>query len=176
MRATVELLRRQGYHATGVSEIVERSGAPRGSLYFLFPGGKEELAVTAMARAGEQLRQAIEAVLSSSGELHEVLARLVDGMAAGLAASGYEQGCPLATVTLEAAATSEPIQRAAQDAYGSWVAALESRLLAGGVEPEAAARKAVMILAALEGALLLARARRDTSPLSAIREEILALV
>src|SRR6185437_10409523 len=60
--ATAVLLRRQGYAATGLSEIVERSGAPRGSVYFHFPGGKEELAVAAMARSGEQLRGAIAAL------------------------------------------------------------------------------------------------------------------
>src|ERR1700692_1364108 len=57
LRATAELLQRQGYSATAVNEIVARSGAPKGSLYFLFPGGKEELAIAAMARSGERLRR-----------------------------------------------------------------------------------------------------------------------
>ena len=56
VEATGELLRRQGYAATGLNEIVARSGAPRGSLYFHFPGGKQELALAAMERTGEQLR------------------------------------------------------------------------------------------------------------------------
>src|SRR3954468_4070961 len=80
---TATLLRRQGYAATGLSEIVARSGAPRGSLYFHFPGGKEELAVAALTRAGEQLQAGIEAMLGARAGLDEALALLLDGLAAG---------------------------------------------------------------------------------------------
>src|SRR6478672_9352313 len=89
IETTASLLRRQGYSATGLSEIVARSGAPRGSLYFHFPGGKEELATAALARAGEQLRGGIEALLGSRADLGEALAGLLDVLAAGLEASGY---------------------------------------------------------------------------------------
>ena len=63
--STGRLLRRQGYAATGLNEIVSRSGAPKGSLYFHFPGGKEELAAAAMERTGEELRGAIAAVIAA---------------------------------------------------------------------------------------------------------------
>src|SRR6478735_1281916 len=115
--ATATLLRRQGYAATGLSEIVQRSGAPRGSLYFHFPGGKEELAVAAMCRSGEQLRAAIEATLGARESLDEALALLLDALAAGLVASDYADGCPLATVALEAASSSEPLRAAAAHAF-----------------------------------------------------------
>src|ERR1700740_131834 len=64
--APAELLRRQGYAASGVNEIVARSGAPRGSLYFHFPGGKEELAVAAIEQSGTQLARALDPMLDSS--------------------------------------------------------------------------------------------------------------
>src|SRR6185437_4349017 len=101
--ATGVLLRRQGYAATGLSEIVERSGAPRGSLYFHFPGGKEELAVAAMERTGEQLRRAIATLMTAPGGAGEAVSGLIGALAAGLAASDYRDGCPIATVTLETA-------------------------------------------------------------------------
>jgi TetR/AcrR family transcriptional repressor of lmrAB and yxaGH operons len=172
---TARLLRRQGYTATGLNEIVAASGAPRGSLYFHFPGGKEQLAVTAMQGAGAQLAGAIEAVLASSEDLRESLTRLVDGLAAGLEASGYADGCPIATVALEAAGTSEPIRAAAADAFDSWLHALRARLLAAGLDEETAGRRAMLVLAAIEGALILARAQRDPAPLTAVREELVAL-
>src|SRR3954471_63787 len=90
---TAMLLRRQGYAATGLAEIVARSGAPRGSLYFHFPGGKEELAVAALTSAGEQLRQGIETMLDARATMDEALALLLDALAAGLVASGYADGC-----------------------------------------------------------------------------------
>jgi TetR/AcrR family transcriptional repressor of lmrAB and yxaGH operons len=175
VRATGELLRRQGYNATGVSEIVACSGAPRGSLYFHFPGGKEELAVAAMTSAGEQLRGAIVWLLSSTEELSTGIGQLIEALAAGLERSGYEEGCPIATVTLEAAVGSEAIRAAADQVFGSWLAAISQRLQTTGVAPDRAERRATLVLAAIEGALILARARRSLEPLLAVRAELAEL-
>ncbi len=97
VEATVGLLQRKGYAASGLNEIVARSGAPKGSLYFHFPGGKEELALAAMERAGARLQRAIAAILDSREDLAGGLAALVDSLAAGLESSGYHDGCPIAT-------------------------------------------------------------------------------
>jgi TetR/AcrR family transcriptional repressor of lmrAB and yxaGH operons len=173
--ATAELLRRQGYAASGLNEIVARSGAPRGSLYFHFPGGKEELAVAAIEASGDQLARAIGRVLASSDDLGTALGALVDALAAGLQASDYADGCPVATVALEAASTSERIRAAADGAFSSWLAALAERLRASGLDEVAAERRALLVLSAIEGALLLARARGELGPLTAVREELVAL-
>jgi TetR/AcrR family transcriptional repressor of lmrAB and yxaGH operons len=175
VHTTARLLRRQGYAATGLNEIVAASGAPRGSLYFHFPGGKEQLAVAAMRGAGAQLAVGIEQVLSSSDDLGEALGRLVDGLAAGLEASGFADGCPIATVALEAAGTSEPIRDAARDAFDAWLGALGTRLRSAGFDGAEAVRRATLVLAAIEGALILSRARRDLVPLAAVREELVGL-
>ncbi len=175
IETTATLLRRQGYAATGLSEIVARSGAPRGSLYYHFPGGKEELAVAALTRAGEQLQAGIAATLDARSDLDAALALLLDGLAAGLVASDYADGCPLATVALEAAGASEPLRAAAADAFDGWLGAITRRIEAAGVEPPAARRRATLVLAAIEGALILARARRDPEPLHEIRDELVPL-
>jgi len=175
IETTGQLLRRQGYAGTGLNEIVARSGAPKGSLYFHFPGGKEELAVAAMQRSGKQLAGAITAMLGAGADLAEALAGIVDALAAGLQASDYRDGCPIATVTLEASGASEPVRITAVAVFDTWLEALEERLLQAGLAPEAATRRALLVLSAIEGALILARARRDTGPLSAVREELVAL-
>ena len=175
IKTTGRLLRRQGYSATGLNEIVSRSGAPKGSLYFHFPAGKEELAAVAMERTGEELRGAIAAVIASSPRASESLSRLIDGLAGGLEASGYRDGCPIATVTLEAAASSETVRLAAERVFASWLGALEDGLEADGLDPAAATRRALFVLSAIEGALLLARARSDLAPLRAVRDELAAL-
>lgn len=175
MAATGQLLRRQGYAATGLNEIVARSGAPKGSLYFHFPGGKEQLALAAMERTGEQLRAAIVGLMASTGGLADGLGALIDALGAGLEASGYRDGCPIATVTLEAAAGSEAVRVTAAGVFSSWLEALEQRLRADGLLADAAARRALMVLSAIEGALIIARARRDLEPLRAIKAELLQL-
>ena len=173
--ASATLLRRQGYAATGLNELVRRSGAPKGSLYFHFPGGKEELALAAMERSGERLRAAIAAILASTEDLDAALAALVDALGAGLEASGYEDGCPIATVTLEAAGDSPAVRATAVTVFDSWLEQLEVRLARGGLSPAQARRRALFVLSAIEGALILARASRDLAPLQAVREELLAL-
>jgi TetR/AcrR family transcriptional repressor of lmrAB and yxaGH operons len=172
---TAQLLRRQGYTGTGLNEIVARSGAPKGSLYFHFPGGKEQLALAAMQRAGGQLRDAIAAILGSSDDLGEALARLLDTLAAGLERSDYRDGCPIATVALELASDSETLRAGACTAFESWLEPLEQRLTAAGLAAPLARRRALHVLAAIEGALILARATRGLESLEAVREELRGL-
>ncbi|HEX7610461.1 MAG TPA: TetR/AcrR family transcriptional regulator [Solirubrobacteraceae bacterium] len=175
IRTTAKLLRRRGYAASGLNEIVALSGAPKGSLYFHFPGGKEELAVAAMTRSGEQLTRAIEGALGSREDLGEGLGLLIDALGEGLRASGYADGCPIATVALEGSTESEAVRAAAAGAFDAWLAVLRSRIAAAGLDEDAAARRALLALCAIEGALILARAQRDLAPLRAVREELLAL-
>jgi len=172
VRATGELLRSQGYGATGLNAIVAASGAPKGSLYFHFPGGKESLAVAALAREAELLRDALAALLRSSGDLTEAIANVIDALAAGLERSNFEHGCPLATVALERATQSEAVRYAAVTGFDSWLEQIEQRLLAAGMTDAAAAKKALVLLSAIEGALILARAHRDVAPLAAVRAEL----
>jgi TetR/AcrR family transcriptional repressor of lmrAB and yxaGH operons len=175
IETTGQLLRRQGYAGTGLNEIVARSGAPKGSLYFHVPGGKEQLAVAAMQRTGEQLRAAIAGILGSSEELGEALARLIDALAEGLERSGYRDGCPIATITLEAAGDSEPVRTAAAMTFASWLEVLQKRLRRAGFSPSEATQRALLVLSSIEGALILARASRDRASLVAVREELRSL-
>lgn len=175
VEATARLLQRQGYSGTGLNEIVARSGAPRGSLYFHFPGGKRELAAAAMELSGGRLRDAIATILARSDGTGPGLAALVDALAAGLLASGFRDGCPIATVTLETATGTPELRAAAATVFDSWLDAIAAHLRAGGLEADAAARRALLVLASIEGALILARAREDTTPLQAVREELLTL-
>src|SRR6185503_8934161 len=96
--ATATLLRRQGYHATGLSEIVAESGAPRGSLYFYFPDGKDQLAVAALDQSGEEWRVRIEAAIAGAGDVGAAIDAIVTLLADDLEASGWEHGCPVAAV------------------------------------------------------------------------------
>ena len=172
VQATQQLLRRQGYAASGLGEIVARSGAPKGSLYFHFPGGKEELAIAAMERSAAQLRDAMAAILDSSEDLDEAIGRLIGALAAGLEQSDFADGCPIATVALETASDSEPMRAAAQAAFDSWLQVLRERLLAAGLDPALAAQRALLVLAAVEGGLILARAGRDVTPLLAVSSQL----
>src|SRR6202045_1133794 len=64
--AAAKLLRRHGYNGTALSDILAAAGSPRGSLYFHFPNGKEEIAVAALAYAADSVRQAIAGAAKTS--------------------------------------------------------------------------------------------------------------
>jgi TetR/AcrR family transcriptional repressor of lmrAB and yxaGH operons len=171
-----ELLQRQGYHATGLAQIVEESGAPRGSLYFHFPGGKEELAVAALRDAGDVWKHRIEAAIEAAPDLGAGVVAVCKLFADELARSDWQLGCPLATVALEASASSEAVRQTCAQHFAGWEASIAARLAASGVDREAALRMAMFALATIEGALMLARVERSSRPLEVVGEGLRNLV
>jgi AcrR family transcriptional regulator len=163
--AAVDLLQRQGYHGTGLNELLERSEAPRGSLYHYFPGGKEQIGAEAIDRAGDQGAAAIAHLLRTKPTTADAVDALAGLLAAGLEASGFERGCPVATTALEVTPRSEPIRAAVRASFDRWLAPLREHLEAAGFDPEEAAGRADLTIAALEGALVLARARQNADVL-----------
>lgn len=171
--ATAELLRRQGYHATGLSEIVAESGAPRGSLYFYFPGGKDELACAALDASGVEWRQRIAAAIEGAADLGAAIDSIVTLLADDLEASGYQHGCPAAAVALEA--TSEPVRETVAAHYAAWEAAIADRLVTFGIARPVGKQLATVALASIEGALLLAKVSRSRAPLVTVGAALRAM-
>lgn len=164
--ATGDLLRRQGFHATGLSDIVEESGAPRGSLYFYFPGGKDELARAALDAAGAEWRLRIATAVASATDLDGAIAAIIALLADDLEASKFQHGCPVAAVALET--TSESVREAIVAHYADWEHAIVIYLVSHGIAAKAARQFALVALSAIEGALLLARVRKTRAPLVAV--------
>jgi TetR/AcrR family transcriptional repressor of lmrAB and yxaGH operons len=165
IEATAALLRKQGFHGTGLAEIVQTSGAPRGSLYFYFPGGKEELACAALAESGAALRGLLGEVIDRAGDVASAVEEVCQHLAASLAASGWEQGCPLATVALEASADSSLVRQTCAAHFQGWMDLIAERLTGAGMTAEQARPLATFALSTIEGALLLAKVQRDPAPL-----------
>jgi TetR/AcrR family transcriptional repressor of lmrAB and yxaGH operons len=174
--SAVDLLQRQGYHGTGLNELLERSEAPRGSLYHYFPGGKEQIGAEAIARAGDQVAAAVVHLLRAKPSVADAVEALAGLLAAGLETSDFERGCPVATTALEVTPGSEPIRAAVQASFESWLAPLRERLEAAGFDRLQAARRADLAIATLEGALVLARARQDADVLRDAGRQLRALL
>src|SRR6201996_5831290 len=120
LAAAAKLFRQQGYYGTALQDILAASGSPRGSLYFHFPGGKEEIGSAALALAGEAVRQAIAKAAETPEDAATFRIRVVRAMAAELETSGYREGCPIATTALETSAQSEMLGAAARTAFQKW--------------------------------------------------------
>ncbi len=163
-----ELFQTQGYHATGLTQLTTAGGAPKGSLYFHFPGGKEQLAAEAVRLSSDRIAEALRAVASAAPDPATAIERVIGFLADTLTESDFQRGCPLATVALDAASESAMIQQACSDGYHSWHGTLVDYLVRQGLPIERADGLAVIMLAAIEGGLLLARTQRDVAPLRAI--------
>jgi len=163
--AGAELFRRQGYTGTGVKQIVAEANAPFGSLYHFFPGGKEQLAAEVIRFSGGMYAQVVvEAIAPAKDPLH-LVDLFFSGAAEHLRQTNYEDACPIATVALEVASTSEPLRQATAEVFEAWIQGLAARLVQLGA-PDAQSRElSVAMLLALEGAFVLSRAGRTTEPL-----------
>ena len=159
------LFQQQGYAATGVAQVIEESGTPKGSFYFNFPGGKEELAREAIALAGGRLAAGIDQLAATASTPRQFVRSLLDALAAGLEASDYARGCPVATVALETATRSEALRVSAEQQFGAWEQAIARGLAGGGKPSPEELELAAHILMLVEGALIIARVRRSAGPL-----------
>jgi AcrR family transcriptional regulator len=166
------LFRERGVVGTAFADVLEHSGAPRGSVYHHFPGGKEQFAREVTEQAGAFIAAGIEA---APGDLHDLVDAQVDAWIAGLRASDFEAGCPVAAAALEGR-NSPAARDAAGAAFSHWTDLVQARLEGEGVAPEKARRMALFVLSAVEGALMMSRAVRATDPLEAARAQVHELI
>jgi len=176
LAAAARLFCRQGYQGTALQDILAASGAPRGSLYFHFPGGKKQIAEGAVALGDKAVRAFIVQVAEASRSAESFVSSLAKGMAANLEASDFREGCPLATTALEIATDSETIGRATRDAFTAWEREIKQALIRFGINAKQAASAATAILSQLEGALLLARTYRNLDPMRRAEDAMRLLV
>ena len=157
VRAAVALFRKQGFAATGLAEILERSGAPKGSLYHYFPGGKGELGEAAVRQAGATVTQTLSQLRDEAPSAAELIGRYVELLAMWMKKSQWRDGCPITTTLLETAHDLPTVAAAGREAFADWAGVLAGALEREGVEPARARRLARFAISALEGALVQAK-------------------
>jgi len=174
--SAVELFRRQGYHATALSQVIAESGAPRGSIYFHFPGGKEQLAVAAVARSVEEGDAVIGAASAEATDAAGFVRAMTAIVSERLESSDFRAGCAIATMVLELAPDVEAIRAEFDRVIAHWRAATAAQFEHYGYEPARATGLAALLLSTLEGGLILARAARSLEPLQTAGEALIAML
>jgi TetR/AcrR family transcriptional repressor of lmrAB and yxaGH operons len=165
VRAAMRLFRRQGYASTGLAQVLDESGAPKGSLYHYFPNGKEALGEAAVERAAELVREMLAELAARHRDPKTFLRAYAKTMAGWMEESGFRSGCPIATTLLETAPASPGITAAGVRAIDGWIEVIAGVLERAGAERREARSRAQLVVAAMEGALLLARVRQSAQPI-----------
>jgi len=167
------LIRERGAQPTAIADVLEHSGAPRGSAYHYFPGGRTQLLCEAIDYAGEY----VAAKIDNAGTELDALDGLVAYYRKQLLRSDYRAGCPVVAVTVEAGDPAKPfnstpvIDRAAA-AFTRWTDLIAQRLVADGVPTKRAGELAMLCTTAIEGAIIVARASRDLKPLEGVHGQL----
>ncbi|WP_040792463.1 TetR/AcrR family transcriptional regulator [Nocardia paucivorans] len=166
--SAIELIRRRGVTATSFSDILAHSGAPRGSVYHHFPGGKAQLVTEATRHAADRLDRALRRALTTSDTVGALRA-MAPVWWRGLEDGEYAVGCPIAAAAL---GDEDDARAVAGTTFEQWSKLFADRLIADGVPPQRAHSLAVLVISGIEGALVLARAQRSPAPIDTAVEEL----
>jgi TetR/AcrR family transcriptional repressor of lmrAB and yxaGH operons len=171
-----QLFRVQGFHATGLDEVLRVSDTPKGSLYHYFPGGKDQLAVEALSHVAAQMEQRMSALLGSSDDPVKALRTLLQFTAKSLQESDFRNGCPIAGVTVDVACDKDSLREACKQGFDTLLSVFTRYMKSFGIPERRAKSLATVSFAALEGGLILSRAQKSVAPLNAIASELLHLI
>jgi TetR/AcrR family transcriptional regulator, lmrAB and yxaGH operons repressor len=173
IRSAAVLFRSKGVDGTAFSDVIAHSGAPRGSIYHHFPGGKAELAEEATRYAGEYVAAALAAALAEDDPV-ATLTGFSAAVAKGLEQTRYQDGCPVVAAALEGPRTPGA-SAAAAEAIRSWESLLAEAFERNGVAPGRARSIATTVVAGIEGAIVMARAEGSSEPLERVSAELASL-
>jgi AcrR family transcriptional regulator len=167
VQSAATLIRERGIHGTGLREVVAHSGGPRGSLGRFFPGGKTQLVTEAIDVALAELFGDLEQKLGEAETFPEAISVIVAPWRRLLVDHDFALGCPLAATICDAA-DNDSLRTHVSESFAGWRALVTDAYTRFGAPPAEAEAHATVLMAALEGALILGRAQRSSEPLDTV--------
>ena len=172
--SAVELMRRHGVAGTSIADLLAHSGVSRRSIYLHFPDGKNELITTSVSQAGDTMASMIEDLVADMRP-DDALSAFIAFWKHVLEGSDFAAGCPIAAAAY-GGQDSPQAREQADVVFTRWRRLLAPRLVAHGAEEAAAESLATTTVAAVEGAVMLCLAARDTAPLDQVHSQLNALL
>ncbi|TPJ10273.1 TetR/AcrR family transcriptional regulator [Mesorhizobium sp. B2-7-3] len=176
IEATALLLRRRGYHGTSLNDILSASGAPRGSLYFHFPGGKDQLVVEVTRASVAEVTERLGAALAAERDPAVAVHHIYQSVGRMLEDNEFSLGCPVAPVVLDSPGDVPDLVELCRSAFEQWIGLLREAFVRAGVPERRAQALALLAESSLEGLMVIARATRDRSSLNAVADEVAILI
>ena len=172
--SAAQLVRERGVCATGVRDVVDRAGAPRGSFQHYFPGGKDQLVSEALLWSGEFAAQWVASYVDGARRPTPsgLFTHMVAQWKREFSARGFERGCPVNAAAADLAGGDSPVTAPLREALTGWEEAIVAALVRMAVPTRRARRLATLMLSSLEGAIMLSRVHRDVRPLTTVAAEL----
>lgn len=164
LAAAVDLFGARGYEGVGIAELLEKSGAPRGSLYFHFPGGKQQIGAEVVARVGAEVAARFRGLHDSGVDLPTFIERVFRTTAKESQERCYVASCPMAAIATGFGSSDEKLAAAVRDAFASWEREIRDAAKARGMSEANADIFASAMLAAMEGAFVISKAQKSSAP------------
>lgn len=164
------LYRERGYVGTAFSNVLTESGAPRGSVAYHFPGGKDELAREVVRTHSTDTRTWFKHMAAKCSTPAELARMVLLGTRDHLVKTGYSEGCPIGAIVVESVHATERLASEAGQAFSATIDTLATLFEGLGAKPEQAAEWALTVVTGFEGALIVAKATRSPAAFDSLVE------
>ncbi len=155
LEASIDLMRKSGLSGAGINEIVRASGAPKGSVYHFFPAGKQQIATEALDAYAERVQAFIETALAGEASPYRKIRALFEAFARRAEEARFQRSCAVGTVSLDLDEEVAGLREVLARALEGWIVQVAGHL---GGEPRRARSFAGLVITAVEGAYVRARA------------------
>jgi len=168
IEATARALEENGFLATGLNEIISLADVPKGSLYFHFPGGKDELASLALEHSGKEFAKMFAQILITSKSPEQATIKIFQNLENRVVESNFKKGCPIVISALESFHSDSVVQLVCKNIYNSWIQGFVEFFLSHGYSKKTARELSTSLFSLWEGALLLAKLQKSAIPLKTV--------
>lgn len=175
IRVATRLFQQRGYHGVGLNEILVEADAPKGSLYYHFPGGKSELACACVETLTKIVVDGLMKGFAKTGDVGALFRFVAEDTERWLQKTQWQDGSLLAILAQESGAKG-PLSDAVKSGYAAIETALYEMLVEQGKTQRDAKIAALSILSVHEGALILARGLQSAEPLFGIADLVERLI
>ena len=172
LQTASRLFQLQGYHATGMNQIISESGLPKGSIYHHFPQGKESLAIEAIQYTSSFIERKLQALMDDISDPVEAIQAFIADTSGQFDSPEDIEGIPVGLLASETALISEPLRLACVEAFSKWEKILAAKLVENGYGDDYALKMGMLINSMIGGGIMQSITRKDKAPLLAISEVV----
>ncbi|MCM3215734.1 TetR/AcrR family transcriptional regulator [Niallia taxi] len=172
LQTASRLFQLQGYHATGMNQIISESGLPKGSIYHHFPQGKELLAIEAVHFTSSFIERKLLTIMEEISDPVEAIQAFIKDTSSQFDSPESIEGIPVGLLASETALISEPLRLACIHAFSKWEKIIADKLIQNGEKDEHALKMGMLINSMIGGGIMQSITRKDKAPLIVVMETI----